>query len=105
MYAIVQIGQSQYMVKKGDTIAIDRLDDKEGKSVNFDKVILLCSGKSEVNIGQPYLKGIKVNAEVLRHFDGKKKIAFKYKRRKHYYRKHGHRQLLTQLKIIDISEK
>ncbi len=105
MYAIVQIGSGQYKVSKGDTITVDRLDYEAGKTVNFDRVILLSDGKEEINVGTPYVKGVKINAEVLRHFDGRKKIAFKFNRRKHYFKKHGHRQMLTLLKVKDISEK
>ncbi len=103
MYAIVQIGSAQYRVAKGEVIKVDRLDQGLGKTVNLDKVILLSDGKKEVTIGKPFLKGAKVSAEVLRHFDGKKIIAFKYNRRKHYFKKRGHRQLLTEIKIKDIS--
>lgn len=105
MYAIVQIGSGQYKVSKGDVITIDRIDQEKKKTVNFDKVILVSEGKAEINVGRPFLKGVKVNAEVLRHFDGKKVTAFKYRRRKHYFKKHGHRQLLTEVKIKDISLK
>ncbi len=104
MYAIVQIGSAQYKVSKGDVISVDRLDQSEGKTVNFEKVVLL-SEKNEIDVGKPFLKNVKVNAEVLRHFDGKKVTAFKYRRRKHYFKKHGHRQLLTEVKIKEISLK
>lgn len=105
MYAIVQIGSGQYKISKGDVITVDRLAQKEGKVVNLDKVILISEGKNNVEVGTPYLKNIKVSADILRHFDGKKKVAFKYNRRKHYFKKHGFRQLLTEIKIRDISEK
>ncbi len=105
MYAIVQIGSGQYKVSKGDTITVERIDHEAGKAVSFDRVILFSDGKKEVIVGAPYIKGMKINTQVLRHFDGKKKISFKFNRRKHYFKKHGHRQLLTLLKVEDISEK
>lgn len=103
MYAIVQIGGSQYKVSKGDVIKVDRISHQEGKTVNFERIVLLSDEKKEINVGKPFIKGAKISAEVLRHFDGKKIIAFKYNRRKHYFKKRGHRQLLTELKIKDIS--
>jgi large subunit ribosomal protein L21 len=103
MYAIVQIGSGQYRVSKGDIIRVDRIDNQKAKTVNLDKIVLICDEKKEISVGKPFIKGAKVSAEVLRQFDGKKITAFKYKRRKHYFRKRGHRQLLTELKIKDIS--
>jgi large subunit ribosomal protein L21 len=105
MYAIVQIGANQYKVSKGDVITADRIDQKQGKAVNFEKVILFNDGKKDLQIGKPFIKGFKVSAEVLRHLQGRKSVAFKYQRRKHYFKKHGHRQQLTELLIKDISEK
>lgn len=105
MYAIIQIGSGQYKVSKGEVISVDRLAQDPGKTINLERIILVSDGKSKFDIGKPFLKGIKISAEVLRHFDGRKKIAFKYQRRKHYFKKHGHRQLLTELRVKEISEK
>lgn len=104
MYAIVQVNSQQYKVSEGDTIVIPRLKSEAGKSLTLGDV-LLCSEEGEVKVGQPFLKEVKVTAEVLENFKGKKVVAFKYQRRKNRACKKGQRQLLTRLKIKKISVK
>ena len=109
-YAIVQTGGKQYRVSKNDTIEVEKLvrvtglpsGKAAGKPVMLDEVLFYSDGK-KVEIGKPYLKGVKVQCEVLGDVKGKKVVSFKYKRRKGYRRKVGHRQKLTMLKIQDIT--
>lgn len=102
MFAVVQIGSMQYKIAEGDTIDTFLLEDKEGINITLDKVLLLSDGSS-VKIGQPYLKGAKVTAKVIRHHLGEKSIAFKYRKRKNSLWKKGHRSQLTTLNITKIS--
>lgn len=104
MYAVVQLGSHQYKVSEGDAIEVDRLREKEGKSINLDKILLFASGK-DIRIGQPYLKDVTVTAQVVKDILGDKKIAFKYRLRKDSSSKIGHRQKLAILNITKITAK
>jgi len=104
MYAVVEVGSFQYKVSEGDTIEVNRLDEKPGKSITLDPVLIYAHGK-DIRIGQPQLKDIKVKARVVDHTLDEKKIAFKHRRRKGYTRKVGHRQKLTALMIEKIEAK
>ena len=101
MYAIVNIQGKQYKLRKNEVIEVERLKEKEKAKLKFSDV-LLCSNGVEALIGQPYLKDVKVEAEVFGETKGKKTIAFKFKRRKGYAHKVGHRQKYTMLKILNI---
>jgi len=101
MYAIVEFGSKQYSVKKGDIIEVEKHSSAEGKEITLDKVLLVAKDK-KVEVGQPYLKEAKIKALVLANFKGEKVVAYKYRRRKSYHRKKGHRQQLTRLQIQDI---
>ena len=100
MLAVVEIGKKQYLVKKGDCLEVQRLKEKEGK-VTLDKVLLLADDK-KTKIGTPYLDKAKVEAEVEGEKKAKKITVYKYKRRKKYRKKQGHRQIHTILKITRI---
>jgi large subunit ribosomal protein L21 len=102
VYAIVQIGSSQIKVSEGDVIEAHRMAQEAGNDVSLDKVLLFAKG-SDIRIGQPYLKDVKVTAKVIEHCSDGKIIAFKYRRRKNSARKIGHRQKLTALNITKIS--
>jgi len=102
MYAIVQLGSLQYKIQEGDTISAQCLDGKEGKSVALDKVLLFAEGQN-IKIGQPYLKDVKVTAKIVSQYLDKKRISYRYRRRKDSSRKKGHRQKLTALNITKIS--
>ena len=104
MYAIVQVDAQQFKVTEGDTIIVSRLEGEAGKSLHLDNVLLFSDGK-EIKVGQPHLKEVRVSAEVLEHFKGKKVISFKYERRKNRACKKGQRQFLTRLKIKKIAVK
>lgn len=100
MLAVVEIGKKQYIVKKGDTLDVQRLKLKEGK-INFDRVLILADDKN-VKIGTPYLEKAKVEAKIEGEKKSKKIIVYKCKRRKKYRKKQGHRQIYTTLKITRI---
>ena len=102
MFAVVQVGNSQYKGSEGDIITTNRLDYENGQNIILDKVLLYSDGKN-VKIGQPYLKDVEVKAEVLNQMRAPKVIAFKYRKRKDSARTHGHRQDLTTVKIAKIS--
>ena len=102
MYAVIKVGSSQYKISEGDTINVVRTAKEEGKSVSLDKILLFADGK-DIRIGQPFVKGIKVAAKVMRHFLDDKKITFKFRKRKESKTTRGHRQQLTALSITKIS--
>lgn len=101
MYAVIELGSTQYRVKEGDLIETNRLEEKEGEDILLDKVLLFENG-SDLRVGHPYLEDVKIKAKVLKHSRGEKVVAFKFRRRKNYHRKKGHRQELTQLNITKI---
>jgi len=101
MYAIIEVGAKQYSVKKGDIIGVEKQDVLEGKEFTLERVLLVSHDK-QVEVGQPYLKDVKIKATVLQHYKGKKAISFKYRRRKSSHWKKGHRQQLTRIKIEEI---
>ena len=101
MYAVIEACGKQYKVTKGDVVFFEKLDAEEGKKVTFDKVVLV-SDEGIVEVGAPYVKGIKVEGKVVAHGKGKKIIVFKYKPKKNYRRKQGHRQPYTKVEITDI---
>ena len=101
MYAVIEACGKQYKVTKGDVVFFDKLEVEVGKKVTFDKVVLL-SDDGKVEVGAPYVKGIKVEGKVVAHDKGKKIIVFKYKAKKNYRRKQGHRQPYTKVEITAI---
>ncbi len=101
MYAVLETGSKQYRVTAGDKLEIERLEVEAGKPVTFDRVLLL-NQDGKLTIGSPTVAGATIQADVLKHIRGEKKIAFKMKRRKGYHRTVGHRQELTVVKITEI---
>ena len=101
MYAIIESCGKQYKVAEGDVVFFEKLDTEEGKKITFDKVILV-SNDGKVEIGSPYVKGAKVEGKVVAHGKGKKIIVFKYKAKKNYRRKQGHRQPYTKVEITAV---
>jgi large subunit ribosomal protein L21 len=99
-YAIIETGGKQYQALQGKTLGIEKLDLNEGEEVTFDRVLLRKAG-DEVHVGQPYLK-IPVKGTVIKHIRGPKLTVFKFKRRKKYMRKKGHRQPITVVRIESI---
>ncbi len=101
MLAVIKTGGKQYLVSPGDKIEIEKIDKKEGSEITFSEILLLEKNK-KLEIGKPTVKGVKVTGKVLKQEKGKKIIIFKYKPKKHYKVKKGHRQLLTQIEITKI---
>ena len=101
MLAVIKTGGKQYIVAPGQKIKIEKLDKEEGSEITFDKVLLLEKNK-KVEIGTPYLKDVKVEAKVLKQAKAKKVIIFKYKAKKRYKVKKGHRQTFTEVEITKV---
>lgn len=101
MYAIIESCGKQYKVAEGDVVFFEKLNAEEGKKVTFDNVILV-SDNGKLQIGNPYVKGVKVEGKVVSHGKGKKIIVFKMKAKKNYRRKQGHRQPYTKVEITSI---
>jgi large subunit ribosomal protein L21 len=101
-YAIIETGGKQYRVKEGDTITVERLHDEAGADITLDRVLMI-GGDGTTKIGTPVVDGANVTAHVDEHFRGEKLIIFKFKPKKLYRRKTGHRQELTKLTITGIS--
>lgn len=102
MYAIIEDSGTQFKVTSGDTIQIDRKVGEGDKTVTFDRVLLV-AGEGEPRIGAPILSGATVTAEVLGPVKGPKVDSVKHRRRKGYYKKIGHRQKYTSVKITAIN--
>ena len=102
MFAIINIAGKQFRVEEGDQIKVPHLSTDAGKSLAFDKVLLVNDGK-KVQLGSPLLSNASISATVLEHGRGKKIRIFKKKRRKGYRRNNGHRQNYSLIKIDSIS--
>ncbi|OQX26543.1 MAG: 50S ribosomal protein L21 [Desulfobacteraceae bacterium IS3] len=103
MYAVVQTGGKQYRVEKGETFRVEKLPGEIGSPVFFDKVLMFSDGET-VKIGQPLLEGLTVRGHIIEQGKAKKILVFKYKRRKRYRRKQGHRQQYSAVTIDGIGE-
>lgn len=101
MYAIIESGAKQLRVQEGDVVDVELLGSEE-KTMQFDKVLLIHDGKA-AKVGTPYLSSCAVHGELIGEVKGPKVIAFKYKKRKNYRRKVGHRQKYTRVKITKIA--
>ena len=101
MYAVIESCGKQYKVAEGDVVFFEKLDAEEGKKVSFDKVVLVSDDK-KVEVGAPYVKGVKVEGKVVSHGKGKKIIVFKMKAKKNERTKQGHRQPYTKVEITGI---
>jgi len=102
MYAVVATGGKQYKVREGEILRVEKIPGEVGTPVSFDKVLMTSDGTS-VNIGQPFLENIAVSGHITEQAKAKKILVFKYKRRKRYRRKNGHRQPYTAVKIDSIA--
>jgi large subunit ribosomal protein L21 len=101
MYAIVNTGGKQYKIRQGDILRIEKIPGELGSPVSFDRVLMFSDGEN-IRIGQPVLDDVAVNGHIVEQGKSKKIIVFKYKRRKRYRRKQGHRQPFTTIKIDSI---
>lgn len=98
MYAVVATGGKQYKVKEGDVLRVEKLAGEIGSEIAFDQILMTSDGEN-VNVGQPVLEGAQVKGHIVEQGKHSKIIVFKYKRRKRYRRKQGHRQPYTAVKI------
>ena len=104
MYAVIESGGKQHRVEEGEILQLEKLDAAAGEKVKFDRILLVCEGKS-VKIGTPYVEGSRVEAEVTRQGRADKVKIIKFRRRKHSQKKQGHRQFFTEVKITGIKVK
>jgi large subunit ribosomal protein L21 len=104
MYALIEFKGKQYKAEKGALLKVDRIDADPGSALDIDSVLLVGGGEGEspVTVGTPYVGGVKVSARVESHEKAKKIIVFKYKPKKDYRRKQGHRQQYSIIRIEDI---
>ena len=100
MYAIVETGGKQVKVEVGQAIYVEKIEVAEGETYTFDKVLLVVG--EETKVGAPYVANAKVTATVVDEIKGKKIIVYKYKSKKNYHKKKGHRQPYTKVKITAI---
>lgn len=101
MYAIIETGGKQYKVQAGDVIFVEKLSANEGDTVTFDRVLAV-SNDNGLTTGTPIVSGASVTGKVEQHVKGEKIIVFKYKPKKNYKRKQGHRQPYTKVTIENI---
>ena len=101
MYAIIESCGKQYKVSEGDVVYFEKLDKEEGKKVTFSNVVLV-SNDDKIEVGAPYVKGVKVEGKVVAHGKAKKILVYKYKAKKNYRRTQGHRQPYTKVEITSI---
>jgi large subunit ribosomal protein L21 len=100
MFAVIETGGKQYLIKTGDTLKVEKLDVEVGKEMVFDKVLLLAKEDgTDVKIGTPYLDGVSIAADVEEQGRSKKIRVVKFKRKVRYKRVHGHRQHFTKIKV------
>ena len=101
MYAVIETGGKQYKVQQGDVVFIEKLDVEDGATVTFDKVLVV--GGDDLKVGAPYVEGATVTATALKQGKAKKIIVYKYKSKKGYHKKQGHRQPYTKVEITAIN--
>ena len=104
MHAIIETGGKQYKVAAGDTIFVEKLDAEAGKSFTFDRVLTLLDGDNTV-FGKPLVAGATVTGTIVSEGKAKKVIVYKYKAKKGFHKKKGHRQPFTRVKIDAINKK
>ena len=103
MYAIIVTGGKQYKVSEGDVVFIEKLNQEAGETVVFDRVLAVSDGENVMKIGAPVVEGATVEAKIVKNGRGKKIRIFKYKPKKGYRRRQGHRQPYTKIEISKIT--
>jgi large subunit ribosomal protein L21 len=101
MYAVIKTGGKQYRVSPGEEVKLEKLPGEIGDPIAFDKVMIVSDGEN-VQVGKPYLENTSVVGQLTRHGKSRKIIVFKYKKRKNYRKKRGHRQQFSMVKIENI---
>jgi large subunit ribosomal protein L21 len=101
MYAVIKTGGKQYRVEKGETVRVEKLLGNVGDTITFDQVLLV--GGDALKVGMPLVAGAKVTATIKAQDRAKKVIVFKFRRRKNYRRKNGHRQPFTAVEVTGIT--
>ena len=101
MFAVIESGGKQHRVQQGDVLRLEKLDAEAGASITFDRVMLVGEGE-DVTVGTPLVDGAGVTAEVVGHGRHDKVTVIKFKRRKDYDRKQGHRQHFTEIRVTGI---
>ena len=101
MYAVIETGGKQYKVQEGDTIFVEKIKAEEGDKIDFSKVLVVVND-DDLTVGKPYVEGVKVEGTVLEQGKARKVVVFKYKPKKNYKRKQGHRQPYTKVKVDKI---
>lgn len=101
MYAVIKTGGQQFSVAEGQELFVELLDGEEGDTITFDEILFL--GGDETKVGTPFVDGVSVEAEIVKHGRGKKVTTYRYLRRKDSHRKLGHRQPYTKLMINKIN--
>jgi large subunit ribosomal protein L21 len=101
MYAIIRSGGKQFRAEPGKTIRIPSLEGEPGETITFDDVVVSADG-DRIDVGAPQVSGVTVTGEIVKHGRGDKIVVFKFKRRKNYARKQGHRQGFTEVRINEI---
>lgn len=102
MFAVIETGAKQYIVKEGATIDIEKIEGDLQSEIVFDKVLLLSRDNDQVTVGQPYLQDVTVKARIINQYKDDKVIVFKFKPKTGYKRKAGHRQPLTTIRVESI---
>jgi len=101
MYAVVSTGGKQYKVREGETLSVEKLPGEVGSQVSFDQVLMF-SDDENITVGKPVIENAVVSAHIIEQGKARKILVFKYKRRKRYRRKQGHRQAFTTVRIDSI---
>lgn len=101
MYAVIQTGGKQYRVAPGDTLTVEKLPGNVGDSVEFGEVLML-SKDGSLSMGKPTIQGAKVTGKIVEHGRGEKLVVYKFRRRKNYRLRNGHRQNYTSIQISDV---
>lgn len=103
MHAVVKTGGKQYRVKEGDVFFVEKLPGEAKSQVTLDEVLLISKDGGEASVGAPFIQGASVKCEVVEQFRAKKVLVYKFKRRKKYRKRQGHRQHYTRLRVLEIA--